>query len=73
MFWKRKKRSVWIRIGAPAPMATGAANTTCNDIGGLTAPATTLTVEMEFDNNIIRCGFKFGTELYPLNMDTDIN
>ena len=37
-------------------------------------------VEFEFHNNTIRCGFKFGTgvpiittELYPLNMDTDIN
>ena len=47
-------------------------------IAGLTAP--TVTVEIEFDNNIIRGGFKFGagvpittTEVYPLNMDTHIN
>ena len=62
-----------IRIGAPAPIATGAVNTTCNNIGGLTATATTLTGEIECDNNIIRCVFKFGTELYSLNMATDIN
>ena len=46
-------------------------------IAGLTAPATTVTVKTEFDNNIIRGGFTFAigvsiitTELYPLNMDT---
>ena len=46
-------------------------------IAGLTAPATIVTVAIEFD---IRCGLKFGTgvpivttELHPLNMNTDIN